>query len=460
MDYTIILDRTAEVLQLVLFVATVMLCYFPHEKKLKNILITAVLSPSASLMFYYLVSYIIRTVHIWKVSSAAEMLIYFVVNGIAGVTFTFVFMILVLRFLKPENKGLCIFLYMTVYVFLTFNQVISNNVGYVSTFIVTLLVICGEVFCYWLFISKPLSSVIAAKPAKTPRIMFVIPLFSLATIYGIYVFDEVVDYSFNNLLLAIPGMLEDDPEIWEIIGPATRIYGRRNGREQMFLIASIMFLNLISFNYILRSIIHTDELEDKNAQIKQLSVELMESLSAAIDSKDVYTAGHSQRVAQYSRLIAEKIGLAEEECENVYYYGLLHDVGKIHVPNAIINKPSRLTDEEFDIIKTHPGAGYDILSRIKSRPDLAIGAHWHHERIDGRGYPDHKKGDEIPFLARIIAVADAYDAMTSNRSYRQYLPQDVVRSEIEKGIGTQFDEQAARCMLQVIDDDTEYKLHE
>lgn len=202
------------------------------------------------------------------------------------------------------------------------------------------------------------------------------------------------------------------------------------------------------------------DLEESRNLVKALSVELMESLSAAIDSKDVYTAGHSQRVAQYSRLIAEKIGLPEEECENVYYYGLLHDVGKIGVPNAIINKPSKLTDEEFAVIKTHPGQGYDILSHIKSRPDLAIGAHWHHERVDGRGYPDHKRGDEIPFLARIIAVADAYDAMTSNRSYRQYLPQDVVRSEIEKGIGTQFDEQAAKCMLQVIDDDKEYKLHE
>ena len=215
----------------------------------------------------------------------------------------------------------------------------------------------------------------------------------------------------------------------------------------------VLVLLILSFFVILRNMI-------AHRQVKILSVEVMEALSAAIDAKDPYTSGHSQRVARYSRMIAEKLGLSKEDCENVYYYGLLHDVGKIHVPNEIINKPSKLTDEEYSVIKSHPGAGSTILSHIKSRPDLAIGAHWHHERIDGGGYPDKITGNAIPFLARIIAVADAYDAMTSNRSYRQYLPQDVVREEIRKGIGTQFDEKAANCMLAVMDDDKDYKLHE
>ena len=147
-------------------------------------------------------------------------------------------------------------------------------------------------------------------------------------------------------------------------------------------------------------------------------------------------------------------------CENIYYMGLLHDIGKIGVPNEIINKPAKLTDEEYDVIKTHPGIGYGILSEIKSRPDLATGALWHHERYDGKGYPEHKAGEDIPLEARIIAVADTYDAMTSNRSYRQYLPQDVVRSEIENNIGTQFEPEAARCMIMIIDEDKEYALHE
>lgn len=241
----------------------------------------------------------------------------------------------------------------------------------------------------------------------------------------------------------------DEPEVFSLLSSLENYHTFTFVLSMFF----VLVLLIISFHVILRNM-HAQN------QMKILSVEVMEALSAAIDAKDPYTSGHSQRVAQYSRLIAEKLGLSEEDCENVYYYGLLHDVGKIHVPNAIINKPSRLTDEEFDVIKSHPGAGADILSHIKSRPDLAIGAHWHHERIDGRGYPDRITDKEIPFLARIIAVADAYDAMTSNRSYRQYLPQDVVREEIKKGIGTQFDEKAANCMLSVIDEDKEYKLHE
>ena len=104
--------------------------------------------------------------------------------------------------------------------------------------------------------------------------------------------------------------------------------------------------------------------------------------------------------------------------------------------------------------------GFDILAEIKTRPDLSTGARWHHERYDGSGYPDHKKGEQIPLPARIIAVADSYDAMTSNRSYRKYLPQDVVRDEIEVNIGTQFDKAPAKAMLQIIDEDTEYILHE
>ena len=186
----------------------------------------------------------------------------------------------------------------------------------------------------------------------------------------------------------------------------------------------------------------------------------MEALAHTIDAKDEYTKGHSIRVAKYSRMIANRMGLPEERCESIYYMGLLHDLGKIGVPNEIINKPGRLTDEEYDVIKTHPGMGSGILGEIKTRPDLVIGARWHHERYDGTGYPDHKKGEEIPLEARIIAVADTYDAMTSNRSYRHYLSQDRVREELEKNIGTQFDEKVARSMIEMIDEDVNYELHE
>lgn len=184
------------------------------------------------------------------------------------------------------------------------------------------------------------------------------------------------------------------------------------------------------------------------------------ALAETIDMKDNYTHGHSTRVAAYAEMIAKELGWSGEQRKNLSYIALLHDVGKIGIPAEIINKDSRLTDEEYAVIKTHPVLGFQILSKINKFPDLSIGAHYHHERYDGKGYPDGLQGKEIPEIARIIAVADAYDAMTSKRSYRDALPQQIVRAEVEKGIGTQFDPDFARIMLKLIDQDTEYKMRE
>lgn len=202
------------------------------------------------------------------------------------------------------------------------------------------------------------------------------------------------------------------------------------------------------------------EVERKTKEIEGLSLHVVHTLADAIDAKDAYTKGHSGRVADYSREIARRAGYSEKEQDEIYMMGLLHDVGKIGVPDAVINKPGKLTDEEFEKIKTHPGRGAKILENIEEMPQLAIGARWHHERFDGTGYPDGLSGDDIPEEARIIAVADAYDAMTSNRSYRGVIPQDVVKEELQKGSGTQFDPRFASIMLEIIDEDTDYKLHE
>ncbi len=192
----------------------------------------------------------------------------------------------------------------------------------------------------------------------------------------------------------------------------------------------------------------------------ELFEQTAEALASAIDAKDKYTHGHSSRVAAYSQQIARQAGKSEEECEKVYFAALLHDVGKIGIPDNIINKDGKLTDEEFAQIKMHPVYGNQILSRIQSSPYLSIGAHYHHERYDGRGYPDGLKGDDIPEIARIIGVADAYDAMTSKRSYRDPIPQDKVREELVKGMGTQFDPRFAKIMQHLIDIDTEYNMKE
>ncbi|MBR1722047.1 MAG: HD domain-containing protein [Treponema sp.] len=196
----------------------------------------------------------------------------------------------------------------------------------------------------------------------------------------------------------------------------------------------------------------------KNMQL--LFEQTTQALASAIDAKDAYTHGHSNRVADYSRKIAERAGESKEECDEIYFAALLHDVGKIGVPSSIINKAGRLTDEEFAEIKKHPVIGKQILSRISRSPYLSIGANYHHERYDGRGYPEGLKGNDIPKIARIISVADSYDAMTSKRSYREPVPQDKAREEIFKGIGIQFDPDYAKIMLSLIDEDTKYLMKE
>ncbi len=204
----------------------------------------------------------------------------------------------------------------------------------------------------------------------------------------------------------------------------------------------------------------SSEVEEKTRENKNLFLHLVESLAVAIDTKDNYTNGHSQRVAEYSKEIAKRAGLPEKEQEEIYIMGLLHDIGKIGVPDAVINKPDTLSNDEYEMVKKHPVMGAHILENIKEDPNLALGAKFHHERYDGKGYPEGLAGDEIAESAKIIAVADAYDAMSSFRSYRGVLSQDTVYEEIEKGRGTQFDPKYADIMLESIKEDKDYTLRE
>ena len=228
--------------------------------------------------------------------------------------------------------------------------------------------------------------------------------------------------------------------------------------EVIFLYVFVLFdLN----NSVVRA--NKNELEFLKAEQKNMHIMFEQTAAAlanAIDAKDKYTHGHSTRVAEYARKIAEKAGKSEKFCEEIYFAGLLHDVGKIGIQDAIINKEGKLTDEEFSIIKKHPVIGKQILSSISKSPYLSVAANFHHEKYNGRGYPEGLKGEDIPEIARIIAVADAYDAMTSKRSYRDPLPQQKVREEILKCMDTQFDPAFAKIMLNLIDLDTEYQLKE
>ena len=204
----------------------------------------------------------------------------------------------------------------------------------------------------------------------------------------------------------------------------------------------------------------SSEVDKKTEEVEYLSIHIVQSLANAIDAKDKYTKGHSGRVADYAREIARRYGYGEKKINDVYMMGLLHDVGKIGVPDDVINKPAKLTDEEYEIIKQHPVMAATILENIREMPQLIVGAKWHHERFDGKGYPDGLKGEDIPEEARIIAVADAYDAMSSRRSYREALSQESVRDQIVKGTGTQFDPRFSKIMLEMMDEDKDYKMRE
>ncbi|MCR4674867.1 MAG: response regulator [Lachnospiraceae bacterium] len=204
----------------------------------------------------------------------------------------------------------------------------------------------------------------------------------------------------------------------------------------------------------------TKDLKTSGEKLERLSKQMVLALAGTVDAKDTYTRGHSFRVAKYSKEIAKRLGKTEEEQNDIYMSGLLHDLGKIGIPDTIINKPTKLTDEEYELIQNHPVVGSKILEEITEMPGLYIGARWHHERYDGKGYPDGLQGDDIPMTARIIGVADSYDTMSSNRSYRKVLPQAVVRKEILDGKGSQFDPVVADVMLQMIDEDVNYDMRQ
>lgn len=193
-----------------------------------------------------------------------------------------------------------------------------------------------------------------------------------------------------------------------------------------------------------------DLLNQQNEQIESLSMQTISIIVNTLDAKDSYSEGHSRRVAEYSTKIAERLGFSKEEVHNIRIVALLHDIGKIGVPDSVLKKPGKLTDEEFALMKQHTIVGSDILKDIDMIPGVDIGTRYHHERYDGRGYPEGLKGEEIPYIARIIAVADSFDAMTSNRVYRKHLTYEQVLSELKKGEGTQFDPEIAKVMEQLI----------
>lgn len=195
----------------------------------------------------------------------------------------------------------------------------------------------------------------------------------------------------------------------------------------------------------------TRKLEKKHRETMTLISEITEAFARVIDMKDKYTNGHSFRVARYTTMLAKEMGYDEETVEKYYRIALLHDIGKIGIPPEVLNKPGKLTEAEFEIIKSHTSLGYEALKDISIMPELAVGAQAHHERPDGRGYPNHLKGEEIPRVAQIIALADCFDAMYSNRPYRRRMNFDKVVAIIREGSGTQLAPDVVEAFLRLVE---------
>ena len=209
----------------------------------------------------------------------------------------------------------------------------------------------------------------------------------------------------------------------------------------------IWLVTLISYSITSAKIRKYQQRHERDNEIINESIE---TFTGFIDAKDPYTNGHSKRVAIYTRRIAKEFGYEGEDLDRIYYIALLHDCGKIGVPDNILGKPGRLNDEEFRIIKSHTVRGGEILSSFKSLENAGEGALYHHERYDGRGYPEGRAGEDIPFIARMICVADSYDAMNTNRVYRKKLTREDIIREIEANKGTQFDPKVADVMLDLL----------
>ena len=187
--------------------------------------------------------------------------------------------------------------------------------------------------------------------------------------------------------------------------------------------------------------------KERHERDNEIINESIETFTGFIDAKDQYTNGHSKRVAIYTKQIAKEMGYDGEELDRIYYIALLHDCGKIGVPDNILGKPGKLTDDEFETIKSHTVRGGEILSSFKSLKNAGEGALYHHERYDGKGYPEGRSGENIPLIARMICVADSFDAMNTNRVYRNKLTTDHIINEIETNKGRQFDPEIADIML-------------
>ncbi len=244
-----------------------------------------------------------------------------------------------------------------------------------------------------------------------------------------------------------------DPQSGDSKTIMVQITKQKHLYEEIWFICAMLLLVALAVYVAVKRIIdkRTAKLEAKNHEQKKLTREIVEAFAKVIDMKDKYTRGHSIRVAHYTAMLAREMGCDEDTVDKYYNIALLHDVGKIGIPMEVLNKPGKLNDDEYATIQSHSALGYEVLKDISIMPELAIGAGMHHERPDGKGYPNGMSGDEIPLVARIIGVADTFDAMYSNRPYRNRMPFKKVVSIIKEVSGTQLDPKVVDAFMRLVD---------
>jgi HD-GYP domain-containing protein (c-di-GMP phosphodiesterase class II) len=217
-------------------------------------------------------------------------------------------------------------------------------------------------------------------------------------------------------------------------------------------IAQVLSLNRLAFVLFVVPLLVSRQVFQHYWQLRAAYLDTVKSLVGAVEAKDPYTRGHSERVARYAMCLARDLRRSQSRLDAVQYAGLLHDVGKIAIPMRVLNKPSKLTDEEYGQIKDHPRLGAEVISRVPYLNDIVEPVLYHHEHLDGSGYCSGVKGDEIPYLARILSIADAYDAMTSQRPYRRALTMVEASTELARCAGSQFDNELVSRFLRLLED--------
>ncbi len=273
--------------------------------------------------------------------------------------------------------------------------------------------------------------------------------FIMTPIHGDQVVEEIRKFNKELYILLLTGHKDLAPPLETIKRLDIQGYCEKSDKFDQLLLLIESGIKAIEQMNVIKNI--NNELKDTYAKLENAYMESIETLRRTVDAKDTYTRGHSDRVSEYSVLIGKTLGLSESDLNLLRLGGLFHDIGKIGVPDTILQKPDKLTDDEYSEIKNHPTIGAHILSNATIFKDIIPIVKHHHERFDGTGYPSKLAGENIPYLARIAAVADAFDAMTSKRSYRNSLDIDVVKSEFKNNMGTQFDPSIATIFIQVLE---------